>query len=25
LSDVVTNAISIVQSYLDKEQEEGNI
>ena len=25
LSDVVTNAINIVQSYLDKEQEEGNV
>ena len=25
LSDVVTNAINIVQSYLDKEQEEGNL
>ncbi|ELY1980212.1 hypothetical protein AAIP36_001769, partial [Flavobacterium psychrophilum] len=25
LSDVVTNAIDIVQEYLDKENEEGNI
>ena len=25
LSDVVTNAINIVQEYLDKEQEEGNV
>ena len=25
LSDVVTNAINIVQEYLDKENEEGNI
>jgi cyanophycin synthetase len=25
LSDVVTNAINIVQEYLDKESEEGNL